>query len=174
MFEADLPIEKHKNFAYRIWQAEFGSKEIDDQISLVLDSRLAGCSAGRLQPTRLALLYSTGELARRIRVSRRSYIELERSDSEGTIKLKTLSKIAAALDCELIYVFRPKSKKRYSQMIWEKLLPAILDDTMYRFARPNMKALALAGAARRKMLEPGFVRAQGWSQRRHDAGMIRG
>jgi predicted DNA-binding mobile mystery protein A len=50
------------------------------------------------------------QLAARMRVSRSTVGDLERSEELGTISLNTLRRAAAAMECKLIYAFVPHEK----------------------------------------------------------------
>jgi predicted DNA-binding mobile mystery protein A len=48
------------------------------------------------------------QLARRLNIRPQSVEALERSEADGTIQLKTLRRVAEALDCTLVYALVPK------------------------------------------------------------------
>jgi predicted DNA-binding mobile mystery protein A len=50
----------------------------------------------------------TSQLAKRLHVSQSNIYHLEGRESTGTITLETLSKVAEALECQLVYAFVPK------------------------------------------------------------------
>ncbi len=50
---------------------------------------------------------TTPQLARRLRVKQPSLVGLEKSEAKGTIELATLRRVAAALDCTLVYALVP-------------------------------------------------------------------
>lgn len=52
---------------------------------------------------------STAELAERMDVTQQNVSELERNEMRETIKLDTLRRAAAALDCELVYALVPRT-----------------------------------------------------------------
>lgn len=52
---------------------------------------------------------SSTELAARLGVSQQTVSDLERSELHETIKLDTLRRAAAALDCELVYALIPSA-----------------------------------------------------------------
>lgn len=52
---------------------------------------------------------SSTELAARLGVSQQTVPDLERSELRETIKLDTLRRAAAALDCELVYALIPRA-----------------------------------------------------------------
>ena len=52
---------------------------------------------------------STAELAERMDATQQNVSELERNEMRETIKLDTLRRAAAALDCELVYALVPRT-----------------------------------------------------------------
>jgi len=53
---------------------------------------------------------SSSELARRVGVSQPSIVDLERNELADSVKLETLRRAAAALDCELVYFLVPRTR----------------------------------------------------------------
>jgi len=80
-----------------------------------LDERLDGLGArigprpgrGWLRAIREALGMPTREMATRMGVSQARISQLERAEVDGSIRLDTLQRAAAALGCELCYVLVP-------------------------------------------------------------------
>ena len=68
-------------------------------------------SRGWLRAIRQALGVSSGELARRLGTSRQLPLQLEKSEAEDRITLKSLRAAAAALDCDLVYALVPRAGK---------------------------------------------------------------
>lgn len=62
---------------------------------------------GWIKAIREALGMSTSQLARRLGVRQPSVVALEQSEARGTIELATLRRVAAALDCTLVYALVP-------------------------------------------------------------------
>jgi predicted DNA-binding mobile mystery protein A len=50
---------------------------------------------------------STPQLARRLKIKQPSVVDIEQSEAKGTIELATLRRVAAALDCTLVYALVP-------------------------------------------------------------------
>jgi len=80
--------------------------------------------------------------------------------------------VAEAMDCELIYSIRPIKKKSYSQIIWEKLLPAATKKLQLK--RKNVfinkftkRGPLLATIAKDLMNDSSFRKEQGWSERKN-------
>lgn len=82
-----------------------------------LDSRLASAKAavpelppsGWVQGVRGALGMSQRDLARRLGVTSAAVAKLEASEQAGTVRLDTLRRAAAAMDCEVAYVIVPRT-----------------------------------------------------------------
>ncbi len=62
---------------------------------------------GWVKAIREALGMSTAQLARRLGVKQPSVVAIEQSEAKGTIELATLRRVAAALDCTLVYALVP-------------------------------------------------------------------
>jgi predicted DNA-binding mobile mystery protein A len=63
---------------------------------------------GWIKAIREGLGMSTAQLARLLRVKQPSVVALEQSEAKGTMELATLRRVAAALDCALVYALIPK------------------------------------------------------------------
>lgn len=112
--------ELKKDDPYRYWRNRwYPFIHADYLVEAFLSCSLA---TGWIQRARQALLYSTNELADRIGISSAAVCKMERSEAKGTISLETLKRAADALDCELVYAFRPKSKKLFSKIIWDAMM----------------------------------------------------
>jgi predicted DNA-binding mobile mystery protein A len=83
---------------------------------------------GWIKAIRESLGISTVQLARRLRVKQPSVVDLERSEAKGTIELATLRRVAAALDCTLVYALVPN-----------KPLDAMVRDRARAFARRRLE-----------------------------------
>ena len=62
---------------------------------------------GWIKAVREALGMTTAQLAKRLKVKQPTVVRLEQSEAKGTIELATLRRVAAALDCMLVYAFVP-------------------------------------------------------------------
>jgi predicted DNA-binding mobile mystery protein A len=69
--------------------------------------RYAAPVRGWIRAIREALGMSTAQLAKRLKIKQPSLVELEQSEAAGTIELQTLRRVAAALDCTLVYALVP-------------------------------------------------------------------
>jgi predicted DNA-binding mobile mystery protein A len=81
-----------------------------------LDERFAefGASArfkapprGWMRAIREGLGMTTAQLAKRLGIKQPSVVALEQSEARGSIELATLKRVAAALDCTLVYALIP-------------------------------------------------------------------
>ena len=64
---------------------------------------------GWIRAVRDALGMSSRQLAGRLNISQPAVAQLERSEVNGAIKLDSLRRVAAALECDLIYVLVPRA-----------------------------------------------------------------
>ena len=84
---------------------------------------------GWIRAVREALGMTAEQLGRRLGVKQSSAILLEQSEAKGSIELATLRRVAAALDCTLVYAFVPKQsleetvRGRARKFIRRRLLP---------------------------------------------------
>src|SRR5579863_3004016 len=62
---------------------------------------------GWIKALREALGMSTAQLAKRLKIRQPSLVALEQSEAKGSIELATLRRVAAALDCTLVYALVP-------------------------------------------------------------------
>src|SRR5450432_3430478 len=70
-------------------------------------TRYASPLRGWIKAIRGALGMSTAQLAKRLGIKQPSVVALEQSEARGAIELATLRRVAAALDCTLIYALIP-------------------------------------------------------------------
>ena len=66
-------------------------------------------SKGWIHAIRQALGVSSGELARQLGTSRQLPLQLEKSEAEDRITLKSLRAAADALECDLVYALVPRA-----------------------------------------------------------------
>ena len=69
--------------------------------------RFASPVRGWIKAIREGLGMTTTQLAKRLGVSQPSVTALEQSEAKGTIELATLRRVAAALDCTVVYALVP-------------------------------------------------------------------
>ncbi len=65
---------------------------------------------GWIATIRKALTMSTSQLASRIGISQQATTKLEANENTDAITLKSLRRVAQALDCTLVYAFIPNEK----------------------------------------------------------------
>ena len=87
-----------------------GRRWLDDRYESIRP--LAGVKRpdkGWVRAVRDTLGMSSTELAARMGVSQQVVSEIERSERHATVKLKTLSRAANAMECELVYALVPRT-----------------------------------------------------------------
>ena len=85
-------------------------QRLDERLStLKPESRFAAPPKGWVRAIRDALGMSASQLGARLGVKPQTVADLEKSEALGTIQLKTLRKVAEALDCTLLYALAPNS-----------------------------------------------------------------
>lgn len=60
-----------------------------------------------IQTIREALGMSAAQLGRRLQVTRQTVSAIERGEARKTVSLATMQRVAAAMDCELVYALVP-------------------------------------------------------------------
>lgn len=153
------------NLAFKNWYSSYAFKDADTSIEPFLNQNIKNENESWLKKARQALFLSTGEMAKRLQISRAAYSKYEEGEELGTLSIQNLAKAAEAMDCELIYVIRPKSKELFSTRIWNTLLKASLSNSWIRNCDQRRRANALAAVAKRQMNNPQFRKEQLWSQR---------
>ncbi len=85
-------------------------RQLDDRYESVRAlGDLGRPNKGWIRAVRDALGMSGAELAARMGVSQQVVSEIERNERQSTVKLETLSRAAAAMDCELVYALVPRT-----------------------------------------------------------------
>ncbi|HEX5122638.1 MAG TPA: mobile mystery protein A [Rhodanobacteraceae bacterium] len=112
-----------------------------DLVRLRLDERLAAWrdagtlrdrpKTGWIAAIRKALGMTRAQLGRRLGITEASVADAERSEKDDRIRLDTLRRTAAALDCELIYALVPR-----------KSLAAMIDARMNAIAEAEYRRTA--------------------------------
>lgn len=163
------PIQCFVLRAYELWYQRSLLKtnipRADQNVDgfLMLETPL---SKNQLALAREARLLSIRMAGSRAGIGSSSWTQAEASERSGSIQIRTLEKLAEAVDCELIYCIRPKERKLFSNLIWEKLF-APFEDHKYRpWENGNQsKAFKLAGLVHWKWNDPKFRRSQGWMRK---------
>ncbi len=73
------------------------------------ESRYRPPPKGWIRAIRDALGMSGTQLGQRMGVKAQSVADIEKSETSGTIQLKTLRRVAEALDCVVVYALMPRS-----------------------------------------------------------------
>jgi predicted DNA-binding mobile mystery protein A len=82
--------------------------------------RVSRPAKGWIRAIRQALGVSSGELARRLGSSRQLPLQLEKSEAEDRITLKSLRAVAHALDCELVYALVPQADSLLHELVEDR------------------------------------------------------
>ena len=77
--------------------------------SLKPESRYRPPSKGWIRAIRDALGMTGAQLGKRMGVKAQTVTDIEKSEAAGTIQLKTLRRVAEALDCVIVYALIPNS-----------------------------------------------------------------
>lgn len=85
-------------------------RQLDRQLSVLAPlAHNTRPKRGWIREIRDVLGMTSAQLARRVGISQPTAVKLEQSETEETISLKSLKKMAEALDCSLIYAFVPRT-----------------------------------------------------------------
>jgi transcriptional regulator with XRE-family HTH domain len=122
---------------------------------------------GWLRGAREALAKSSIDVARKAKLDKSTYARFERNELEGQITLAKLSELAEALDCELIYALRPKTRRRFAEVIWYKLLETALSHGWIQKVQDRQRPRALAKIASMHFNDPEIRRKNGWGKRKN-------
>jgi len=119
---------------------------------------------GWLEACRKAQMIGFEQAATHAKISKQAYAKFEANEAAGTISLRSLRKAAEAVDCELVYFLRPKKKRSFSTLLWEKLLPRALKTykARTRLTKGSIKPPVLANIAAELFAEPEVRREMGW------------
>ena len=81
---------------------------LDSHFAAVKDRLRPPPKRGWIAEIRTALLMTTAQLARRLKIPQSNVSIFEKAERNKTITLRSLERIAEALDCDLHYVLVPK------------------------------------------------------------------
>lgn len=85
-------------------------QRLDERLILLKpENRLAPPPKGWIRAIRDALGMTGQQFAARLGVKPQSVSDIEKSEAAGSIQLKTLDRVAEALDCTLVYALVPKT-----------------------------------------------------------------
>jgi predicted DNA-binding mobile mystery protein A len=82
-----------------------------------------------LRAARQALGIPVAEIAEKMGVDRSSVFELETRERKNTIALQSMSRLAEAMGCQLVYGIVPKGGKTLERLAEERLWAAVLGKT---------------------------------------------
>lgn len=122
-----------------------------------------------LHKARISSLLSLAEVARRLKISESAYHKLENRAKSGEISLNNLQRCAEAMDCEVVWAIRPKSRIGFSVRIWQFLLAIVRKDERLKIVAPDRRGFALARYAEWLLYDPKFRKAQGWARNCEEA-----
>jgi transcriptional regulator with XRE-family HTH domain len=108
-------------------QRQLARRELDRELRFY---RLAGREKNPtqdvLRAVRQALGIPMGEIARALKTNPSVIFRLERSQTRDTISLKSLSRVAGAMGCKVVYAVIPSGGETFEEMAerrrWEKEL----------------------------------------------------
>ncbi|MBL7713788.1 MAG: mobile mystery protein A, partial [Chitinophagaceae bacterium] len=84
-------------------------QQLNDKMLLLLRfKKIAFPPTGWIKAVRMAIGMSLPQLGHRLSVSKQAVADIEKREKDGTITLKALKEVAAALDMDLVYGFVPK------------------------------------------------------------------
>ncbi len=157
-----------------VWYQNYSFREIDQKLKHFLKAEKV--AEGWLSLARKALFLSRKELAAKLGITSSALKQIEKSELRGAVKIETLERVAEAMQCELVYAIRPKSRKLFSEVVWEHLENAAKEHiSRGPEANPNLEIenpLLISGLAKSIMRDPEFRREQGWSKRFNSKGLL--
>lgn len=160
---------KSAAFSYIFWRGVGARGQIDDALEPYLKippvARKHGF-ANWVRDARIGRELSQKTVAERMNISVQSFASLESGVDTGKISIKRLQQVANALDCEFIYVIRPKSGMPFSLETWNKLLEVVKPKVSREKCHNDRQyLLQLSAAAKRLYRDHKFRQQQGWSER---------
>jgi len=81
---------------------------------------------GLLRAVRHALNIPVAEVAEKMGVNRSGVLDLEAREPKNTISLKTMSRMAQAMGCKVVYGIVPKGGKKLEDLVEERLLAGLI------------------------------------------------
>lgn len=82
-----------------------------------------------LRAARRALRITVEEIAEKMGVNRSSVFDLEAREGKSTITLRSMSRLAEAMGCKVVYGIVPKGGKTLERLAEERLWAAVLGKT---------------------------------------------
>lgn len=155
--------------AYFMWRRYYEFLDVDRAVKPFLADDVLPFSKNTeswLRRARLAQLLTVEAVAKNMGVAKNVYWKMERAEESGAVTLESLERAAAAMDCEMIFAIRPRERKIFSKLIWQKLYQTSQDHPWVRSRPKHLKANALAAVCRQNFGNLRFRKKQGWSLRR--------
>ena len=91
------------------WDKKLIREQLDKKLANLKECASHKLFGGWIKTIREALDMTSGDLASRVGVNQSRIIHMEKSESNGNIKISTMSKIADALDMDFVYGFVPRT-----------------------------------------------------------------
>lgn len=134
----------------RIKQTSQSRSRIDHRFTGIAPaSAFASPLRGWIKAIREGLGMSSAQLALRLGIKQPSVIALEQSEAKGSIELATLRRVAAALDCTLVYALVPNQpletmvRERAREVLRRRRAPIehsmLLEDQAVNAAKGNLE-----------------------------------
>lgn len=158
-----MEIELRK--AKSIWAYMTKTQDLDNLLpESFLDLAPVSPKEGWLRACRESQMMGREQAAFNMGVSKQAYAKFEANEVAGTLSLTSLQKAAEAINCELVYFLRPKKKKTFSTLLWEKLSPEALKEYKKRIrpAKGSIKPSIMAKIAAELFVAPEFRRRKNW------------
>ncbi len=162
------PNSEEINYAFRLWYFKNFKFKLEDRIiESFLDINIEAQPKSWLKVARQAMHKSALAVAKEMKITPRAYAKHEIGEENKTITLAKLMEAAEALDCEFVYGIRPKTRKKFSTLIWERTLPRALQHPWLTKCDQKRKGHALYYIATQLIKNPKFRREQNWSQHKN-------
>lgn len=155
------PTEQELKIARGYWDLH-GPRFSDSEVRPFLELK---SQTSTLKSARQSLLLSTAVVANKLSIPRGNYSRLEANEENGSITLKSLKNAAEAMDCELIYAIVPKSRKAFSDLIWEVLLPRAISQMTTKKHMKVMRGFFIGSLAIQQLNSTKFRKTQGLNKR---------
>ena len=116
-----------------------------------------------LRRARKARMLSARSLASKVGISRQALCQLERLEQTGALTIRKMEEVARAMDCEFVYVIRPRKKELFSTPIWKVLFEDAQKDRRVKADVRHRLVKKLGYWIQVRFESAKFRRAQGWS-----------
>lgn len=163
-------LEEDVDRAFKRWVISTGRIHEDERLKPFLVEQIRSWKINQdswIERTRSHLLLSARGLAGALGVTPATFKKYEEGEKNGSITLATLARVAEAMDCELVYGIRPKSRKLISTLIWERLQVVAQNHPWLQKCHSQRQSEALAFIVDRYLNDSEFRKGQGWSQRKN-------